>query len=134
MGALESPKTYRGYNSESKPIVANTGRDANQEINPAEVKAAIENVKKVFAEQMEIVAKALMKVATDTEDAVIVQGTSMAPVIEDTARQIRELDSKVTAGIDDLYEYACAAHDEIQKENNRAAYNACRVTGVVSIS
>ncbi len=130
---MVSPKTYRGYNSENKCISQCTAVDANTLINPAEVKKAIENVKTVFAEQMDNVAKALTNVTEDASEAVIVQGTDMTKTIEDTALVLKNLSTEVTSGIDTLYDYAVQAHDKLQESKNNEAYNACIVNGVTYI-
>ena len=130
----KSPKTYHGYDKDGKCITTQTGLDANTQINPAEVQAAIDNVKSVFEEQMKNVANALTDISTDAEEAVIVQGTSMTGTIEETATLLNGLAGQVTSGIDQLYTYAVEAHDQLQTNNNIDAYNACKVSGVVSIS
>ena len=58
-----APKTFRGYNQEGKVVIQKTAVDANTQINPAQVQKAIENVKKVFEEEMQIIAKSLKKVS-----------------------------------------------------------------------
>ena len=130
---MVSPVTYRGYDQDGTCIIQRTGVDANTQINPADVKAAIENVKAVFAEQMQNVAKSLTNISEDAEEAVIVQGTNMSKTIEDTATILSQLAEQVTTGIESLYEYAVQAHDSLQENNNATAYNECRVSGVVSI-
>lgn len=130
---MVSPVTYRGFNQEGTCIVQRTGTDANTQINPEQVKAAIENVKTVFAEQMQLVAKSLTNISEDADEAVIVQGTNMTENIEQTASILTELSSTLTQGIDGLYDLAVTAHDQLQTNNNNIAYNECRVNGVVSI-
>lgn len=130
---MVSPVTYRGFDQEGNCIVQKTGLDANTQINPSEVKAAIENVKNVFAEQMQLIAKSLTNISEDAEDAIIVQGTNMSGTIEDTSTILGQLGTQVTQGIETLYDYAVQAHDTLQETNNARAYNECRVNGVVSI-
>ena len=127
---MVSPVTYRGYDQEGKCITQHTGVDANTQINPAEVKAAIENVKTVFAEQMEAIAQSLTNISEDAEEAVIVQGTNMGQTIEDTAMVLKELPNQIIQGIDVLYDYAVQAHDQLQDTNNARAYYECKVSGV----
>ena len=130
---MVSPVTHRGFDQQGTCIVQRTGVDANTQINPAEVKAAIENVKNVFEEQMQIISQSLTHMSEDAEEAVIVQGTNMSGTIEDTALILSQLGAQVTQGIDTLYDYAVQAHDTLQESNNARAYNECRVSGVVSI-
>lgn len=130
---MEYPKTYRGVDSEGKVVTQCTAYDANGYINPAEVQAAIENVKAVFEEQLKSVADSLRDVSTDAKDAIIVQGTDMAGTIEDTATLLTSISSQVTQGIDQLYGYAVQAHDQLQINENNKAYNACIASNVVSV-
>lgn len=131
---MESPKTYRGYDEDGNCKIQRTGVDANTQINPADVKAAIENVKAVFAEQMRLIATSLTNISEDADEAVVVQGTSMQGTIEDTATLLTQLTDQVTQGIDQLYDYAVTAHDQLQRNNNIDAYNSCIINGVVRIS
>ncbi|MBR3210534.1 MAG: hypothetical protein IKF71_01175 [Bacilli bacterium] len=128
-----SPKTYRGYDEEGKVVITKTAKDANSQINPAQVKKAIENVKKVFEDEMQVIAKSLTKISEDAEEAIIVQGTDMGGTLLDTSKIISEMGTKMTEGIDSLYDYAVQMHDKLQKDNNTAAYNACCISGVASI-
>ena len=130
---MVSPLTHRGYNKENECIVQKTGVDANTQINPQEVKTAIENVKKTFEEQLGVIANALMDLSKDAGDAVIVQGTNMTKTIEDMASLLKQYASQITNGIDQIYDYSVQAHDIIQQTNNNDAYNLCMIDGVVRI-
>lgn len=132
-GYMESPKAYYGYDETGKCITSAKAQDANDFINPAEVQAAITNVKNTFEDQFKAIADALRDVSTDASEAVIVEGTNMKGTIEDTATLLTQVSGQVTQGIDALYDLAVAAHDNKQAELNVAAYNACRGPGVVSI-
>lgn len=131
---MESPKVYRGYNNEGNCLITKTAVDANTQINPADVKAAIDNIKTVFDEQMKMLASALTDVSTNAEEAIIVEGTSMGPAIEEVATVLMSLSEKLTSGFDDLYDKAVTAHDEQQRRNNTEAYNACAISGVTRIA
>ena len=129
---LESPRTYRGYNSNNEVVITKQAANANGDLNPAEVKQAIENVKAVFEEQMNGVARALRNISQDADEA-IVEGTKMNDTIEDTAQVLTQIGPQITQGIDTLYELSVDAHNKIQQNYNNMAYNACRVNGVVDI-
>ena len=106
---------------------------SNTLINPAEVQAAIDNVKSVFEEQLNNVASSLRDISQDADEAIIVQGTSMEGTIEDTATLLTQVSGQVTQGIDALYDYAVQAHDQLQIIENNKAYNNCIVADVVSV-
>ena len=127
-----SPETHRGYNDENKCIVTKVAVDANTQINPEEVKAAIENVKAVFEEQLGNIVTALTGLNVDAQDAIIVQGTDMTKNIEEAASFIEQFAGSI-ADIDQIYEYAVEAHDLLQKSNNNDAFNLCIIDGVVRI-
>ena len=132
---MERAVTYRGYNSENNCIASCTAQDANQWINPEEVQRAIAKVEEVFKEEMRAVGNGLQDIVYDADESVIVQGTKMGPTIEETARAINSLPSQAMEGISTLYEYSVQAHDNLQRQANRSAYNAvASKDGVVSIS
>ena len=128
---MVAPKNFRGLDEEGKVIVTGVARDANLDINPNEVRTAVNEVKEVFEEQFKNIASALRGVSTT--DALIVQGTSMDGAIEDTADLILQLPSQLTSGFDNLYDLALGVHDDLQNRYNREAYNQCCVTDVVRI-
>lgn len=130
---LESPRTYRGYNSNNELVITKQAANANNEINPTEVKQAIENVKAVFDEQMNGVARALRNISQDADEAIVIEGTKMNDTIEETAQVLTQIGPQITQGIDTLYDLSVEAHNKIQQNFNNQAYNACRVTGVVDI-
>ena len=130
---LESPRTYRGYNSNNEVVITKQAANANGDLNPVEVKQAIENVKAVFEEQMNGVARALRNISQDADEAIVVEGTKMNDTIEDTAQVLTQIGPQITQGIDTLYELSVDAHNKIQQNYNNMAYNACRVNGVVDI-
>ncbi|MBP5679377.1 MAG: hypothetical protein J6X28_06100 [Bacilli bacterium] len=130
---MENPKTYKGLDAEGNVKAQCTAVDANTLINPAEVQAAIDNVKSVFEEQLNNVASSLRDISQDADEAIIVQGTSMEGTIEDTATLLTQVSGQVTQGIDALYDYAVQAHDQLQIIENNKAYNNCIVADVVSV-
>lgn len=133
MKDMENPKTYKGLDAEGNVKAQCTAVDANTLINPAEVQAAIDNVKSVFEEQLNNVASSLRDISQDADEAIIVQGTSMEGTIEDTATLLTQVSGQVTQGIDALYDYAVQAHDQLQIIENNKAYNNCIVADVVSV-
>lgn len=130
-----TPKTYKGYDKDGKVVAQYTAVDANQYINPNEVKSAISNVKSVFKDQMNSVATALTGISADATEAVIVQGTKMDTVINETAQALNKIPDQVMKGISSLYDKSVEAHDKIQKKANEEAYSAAAsIDGVVRVS
>ena len=131
---MESPKVYYGYDEKGQNVSYAKAVDATELINPADVQTAIDNVKTTFDEQFKSIADALMTmVKPDIEEAVIVQGCNMGGTIEDTATLLTQVSGEVTAGIEGLYDLAVQAHDNLQIEANKAAYNACWTNGAVTV-
>ena len=130
-----SPKTYYGYNNESKCVASATALDATTLLDPAEVKAAVDNLENVFSTEMTSISTALHNMTTDANEAVIVQGTSMAGIIDETAAAVAQIPGQVSSSFADLYSYSCQVHDALQQQANDEAYAAVRnASGVVSVT
>lgn len=125
---MKAPITYTGYNDKNECIATITGQDANNFINPAEVKSAIENVKDVMEEQLGNVSKALRAEVSAAETAIIVKGTHMGDPIEDTASSIDKLPNAVYNSLEGIYEQAETAHDKIQDAANDEAKSQVQAT------
>jgi len=128
------PNTYRGWDQEGKCINTVTAVDANTQINPAEVKAAIDNIKKVVAEQIKAITDALTNISSDQKNAIRIKGVNLEGVIEKVADQITPLGPQMTQGIDDLYDRALEVHDILQQNNNTEAHNNCWIQDVVNVT
>ena len=130
-----SPRTYYGYNNESKCIASATALDATTLLDPAEVKAAVDNLENVFSTEMSSIATALRNMTTDANEAVIVQGTSMSGTIEDTATAISQIPGQVSSSFSELYSYSCQVHDSLQEQANEEARAAVAgKSGVVRVT
>lgn len=132
---MKSPKTYRGYNDKNECIAEFTGADANEYINPAEVKAAIDNIKTVMEEQLGTISGALRDEVDDAEHALIVQGTHMGDPINDTAKTIDKIPDAVYSSLQEVYKQAEISHDKIQDAANDDARDQAKNTaGVVRVA
>ncbi len=131
---MEQPKTYKGYDNDGKVIASYTGADATLKINPDEVQAKIDNVIQVSAEQTGKICSALENVRTDADNALIVEGANMDSYIEmaiEAVTYVKDNIDKIISA-NDLYSAALSVHDQLQKENNQAAYDAtANTSGVV---
>ena len=132
---MVSPRTYYGYNNEGKCVASATALDATTLLNPAEVKAAVDNLDNVFTTEMTSIATALRNMTTDANEAVIVQGTSMSGTIEDTAAAILQIPGQVSGSFSELYGLSVQRHDMLQEQANEEARNAvASAGGVVRVS
>lgn len=129
-----APKTYTGYDQEGNVVCRCTAIDANEYLNPNDVKNAIDNIESVATEGINNICKALNNVAPDADEAVIVQGTKVTGTIEEVCSAIKSLPSSITDNISSMYTEAIAAHDNLQTQANDGAYNQVRNTAdVVSV-
>ena len=132
---MESPKTYHGYDKDDKCIKTTTAEDANNYLNPEEVKTALTNLETVLRDQFKAITDALRGIEQDANDAVIVQGTKMGGTIEEVCNALDSVPDTILGQIGDLYSLAVTKHDEIQRELNDTAYNSTASTsGVVRVS
>ena len=132
---MVAPKTYCGYNSEGKQICSATAENANEYINPDEVRAAIDNFNEVVETNLNNLSSALLNVEPDTEEAIIVQGTKMTETIESLCTTLKQLAGQFADSIEFMYSESVKAHDEIQNQANTNAKNSVTATeGVVRVS
>ncbi len=131
---MVAPKSYTGYDQEGNVVVRCQAVDANQYLNPAEVKAAIDNVESVAEDSINRISNALVNVAPDANEAVIIQGTKIQGTIDDVCEAIKTLPGTIVDSISSLYTESISAHDKLQNQANDSAYNQTRATqGVVSV-
>ena len=80
---------------------------------------------------MDTVCKGLDSVEHDASTAVIVNGASMAPAIDDTINYINTISPAIDAQLDAFYEEVVSVHDQIQQQFNDQAKNAVLSTSGV---
>ena len=102
--------------------------DANGDINPAEIQAAVAKFKTTVEDALRGVVTSLEGVEPDVDEAVKVQNTSLAPQVEQVCENIKQMGSDIAAAVDaaQLYEKAVLIHDQIQEEYNAAAESAAK--------
>ena len=130
---MVSPKTFYGYDESSNCIASCPAQDATYTINPNEVKEALDNLSSVLTEELNRIASALHDV--DVQQAIVVQGTRMSGMIDDTATAISQIPNQIINSLSSVYEYSVSAHDSLQNEYNQNAYDTVRSkTGVVRVT
>lgn len=121
-GSSLGPVTYTAYDKDGKEVGRFAAQNADNYINPAEVKAAIDNLKTEFQTQMKTLAVNLNSLSLDATHAVIVQGTKMDTQINDLAVSIQnDIPKLALEGIDNIFDAAVTVHDKIQKQLNDIA-------------
>jgi hypothetical protein len=130
---MVSPRTFYGYDESSNCIASCPAQDATYMIDPSEVKAALDNLSFVLTEELNRIASALQDV--QVEDAIVVQGTNMSGMIDDTATAISQIPNQIINSLSSIYDYSVYAHDSLQNGYNQDAYDTVRgKSGVVRIS
>lgn len=134
------PQTYTGYDEDNNVIIAREAEKAENYINPQEVHAAIENIKTVVDTGLKQIASSIEKVECGKETLVVADKT-MQPIVEELAAQIAGQDRseiaplaiQMESALEEIYERACDAHDDIQQQLNSQAESACWVASVTRV-
>lgn len=126
-------KTFKGYNQQGEVLSTVTAENANNYINPDEVKAAIDNVETVAKNGFENVKKALRNVEPDASEAIVVQGTKMTETIEETGNSLDSFPGLFKESISVLHTESIKVHDQIQTEFNNQARESAKVADVVNV-
>lgn len=134
------PQTYTGYDEDNNVKITREAEKAENYINPQEVHAAIENIKTVVDTGLKQIASSIEKVECGKETLVVADKT-MQPIVEELAAQIAGQDrSKIAplaiqmeSALEEIYERACDAHDDIQQQLNSQAESACWVASVTRV-
>ena len=134
------PQTYTGYDEDNNVIITREAEKAENYINPQEVHAAIENIKTVVDIGLKQIASSIEKVECGKETLVVADKT-MQPIVEELAAQIAGQDRseiaplaiQMESALEEIYERACDAHDDIQQQLNSQAESACWVASVTRV-
>lgn len=134
------PQTYTGYDEDNNVIITRETEKAENYINPQEVHAAIENIKTVVDTGLKQIASSIEKVECGKETLVVADKT-MQPIVEELAAQIAGQDRseiaplaiQMESALEEIYERACDAHDDIQQQLNSQAESACWVASVTRV-
>lgn len=135
------PQTYTGYDEDNNVIITRKAENAENYINPKEVRAAIENIKNVVDTGLKQIAKAISEVKCG-EEMLVVADKTMQPMIEELAEQIAgknrdteiaPLAQQMEKALEDVYENACTAYNDIQGQLNSQAEQACWVSKVTRV-
>lgn len=134
------PQTYTGYDEDNNVIITRKAENAENYINPQEVHAAIENIKTVVDTGLKQIASSIEKVECGKETLVVADKT-MQPIVEELAAQIAGQDRseiaplaiQMESALEEIYERACDAHDDIQQQLNSQAESACWIASVTRV-
>ena len=126
-------KTYKGYDKDGKCVCTVTAKDANKDLNPEEVKAALDNLDKVMTDVSKTLIKSIEGLIPTAEEAVLVKGTGYKKKINDIIDDANTGVSSLNKNYDGLYENAVDYHDKKQRQYNREAKSDCLQHDVVRV-
>ncbi len=109
----------RSYSAPYSGVI--TAQDANNDINPAEIQAAVNEFKATCENVFNDITERIKGIEPEACDAVIVQRSTIGPKMEDSISNIKSLASKVANQFEDLYAKAERKHDELQIKYNSEA-------------
>ena len=126
-------KTYKGYDDEGKCICTKTAKDANNDLNPEEVKAALDNLNDVMADASKTLKKSIEGLIPAADEALLIKGSGYKKKINDVLDDADVGIAYLNTNYDGLYEKAVVFHDKKQREYNNEAKSACWKSGVVRV-
>ena len=145
--ANEIPKTYNGYgddkdangniiSSGTKLIITKTAEDANNYVNPSDVKKALRDLKDSMNGSnggITRVQKALQNVAVDADGHMLsVEDATMYPTIEAIASGLSQASTSIDKLVAEVQDFAEKEHDKKQIEYNQQAEAEVRGTAGVT--
>ena len=114
-------ETWAGYDEEGKEIKRFRAADANADINPEEIQAAIENVKTACDEQMEGMTDKLNGLTDNALQALKVEGMTLSEFITTIGDVINTFGAEIAKILEPLIEQAQVEHDRLQEQYNTEA-------------
>ena len=121
------PKRYIGYNKEHQVVYRTSlAADANNSINPNTIEAKIKEVYGTRDYYVELIQKALRDLVDDAEQAVIVNGTTLGPKIEEFIKALDRFKKAEKLSLTTLKYKAKVKHDTIQIQNNQSKKQECK--------
>lgn len=99
-----------------------TAKKATDDIDPKEIKKAIENIKESCDEKMKDFNSTLKAIEPNAEEAIRIEGTTLKNYITDIKEVADSAGKDIATTLDPLVEKAQEKHDELQKKYNEEAH------------
>lgn len=116
-----SIETWAGYDEEGKEIKRLRAADANNDIDPEEIKAAIEKVKSVCDEEMKVISDKIAGLTDNALAAMKVEGMTLQEFITSITEVVDGFGSEIAGILEPLISDAQAEHDRLQTQYNGEA-------------
>ncbi len=112
------------YDEEGNEIKRYRAADANEDINPDEIKAAIEKVQKNCDDEMDGMTDSLNGLTDNALQALKVEGMTLSNFITSIGDVIDNFGSEIAGILKPLIDQAIAEHNSLQDQYNLAAKNS----------
>lgn len=114
-------ETWAGYNEEGEEVKRYKAADATKDIDPAEIKAAIENVKDKCDEEFKSISNKLDGLTDGALNALRIEGATLQDYIDQISEIVNQFGSEIADKLEPLVEKAQNEHDRLQKQYNNDA-------------
>ena len=116
-------ETWAGYNDEGEEIKRFKAADATNDIDPEEVKTAIENVKQRCDEEFKSISDKLTGLTDGALNALRIEGATLQEYIDQIGEIVNQFGTEIADKLEPLIEKAQEEHDRLQEGYNEDAKN-----------
>jgi len=114
-------ETWAGYDEEGKEIKRVKAADATKDIDPEEIKKAIENVKQKCDEEFDSINTKLTGLTDGALNALRIEGTTLQDYIDQISEIVKNFGTEIADKLEPLVDKAQKEHDKLQKQYNNDA-------------
>ena len=114
-------ETWAGYNDEGEEIKRFKAADATNDIDPEEIKTAIENVKQQCDDEFKSISSKLTGLTDGALNALRIEGATLQEYIDQISEIVNQFGADIADKLEPLIEKAQEEHDRLQTEYNKDA-------------
>ena len=114
-------ETRAGYNDEGEEIKRFKAADATNDIDPEEIKTAIENVKQRCDDEFKSISSKLTGLTDGALNALRIEGATLQEYIDQISEIVNQFGADIADKLEPLIEKAQEEHDKLQTEYNKDA-------------
>lgn len=128
------PYRYTGYDENHHKRRGRTAYDANLQINPKDIEKAVETAKENIDEANKGLKKAIEDFETNAIEAIQIEGVTGFDGIDELKKALKDVPNNLYDLFDDTVLKAQTAHDKLQEQYNKEAYDYVKnYEGVVNV-
>ena len=120
-------ETWAGYNDEGEEVKRYKAADATKDIDPEEVKKAIENVREKCDEEFSSITKKLEGLTDAALNALRIEGTTLQDYIDQISDIVTQFGSEIASKLEPLIKKAEDEHDRLQRQYNNDAKEKAKI-------